>query len=67
MKKISNINLNELINKGYDNLNEEEKMLLSLKGAIQKYKTCKKEEKNFYEYFISATYEALKENYNYIW
>ena len=67
MKKISSIDLNKLINKGYDNLNEEEKMLLSLKGAIQKYKTCKEEEKKFYEYFISETYEQLKNIYNYIW
>ncbi len=67
MKKISNVNLNELLSKNFEELNNEEKMLLSLKGALKKYEACAEGEKKFYEYFITTTYETLKENYNYIW
>ena len=56
-------NLNNLLNKDYNELTEEEKMILSLKGAIDKIKNMSEdnEEYMFLEAFIIVTNEELKE------
>ena len=56
-------NLNNLLNKDYNELTEEEKMVLSLKGAIDKIKNMEKsnDEYMFLEAFIIVTIEELKE------
>lgn len=64
MKKLSNVNLNELLNKGYENLSEEELMILALKGAIQSYNSG--EDVGFWEAFITTTFDNLK-NLGWTW
>ena len=56
-------NLNNLLNKDYNKLTEEEKMVLSLKGAIDKIKNMSEDndEYMFLEAFIIVTIEELKE------
>ena len=56
-------NLNNLLNKDYDELTEEEKMVLSLKGAIDKIKNMSEDndEYMFLEAFIIVTIEELKQ------
>ena len=56
-------NLNNLLNKDYNELTEDEKMILSLKGAINKIKNMSKddEEYMFLEAFIIVTNEELKQ------
>ena len=56
-------NLNNLLNKDYNELTEEEKMILSLKGAINKIKNMSEddEEYMFLEAFIIVTNEELKQ------
>ena len=56
-------NLNNLLNKDYNELTEEEKMILSLKGAINKIKNMNEdnEEYMFLEAFIIVTNEELKQ------
>ena len=56
-------NLNNLLNKDYNELTEEEKMVLSLKGAIDKIKNMSEDndEYMFLEAFIIVTNEELKE------
>lgn len=56
-------NLNNLLNKDYNELTEEEKMILSLKGSINKIKNMSKddEEYMFLEAFIIVTNEELKQ------
>ena len=56
-------NLNNLLNKDYNELTEEEKMVLSLKGAIDKIKNMEEsdDEYMFLEAFIIVTNEELKE------
>ena len=56
-------NLNNLLNKDYNELTEEEKMVLSLKGAIDKIKNMSEDndEYMFLEAFIIVTIEELKE------
>ena len=55
-------NLNNLLNKDYNELTEEEKMVLSLKGAIDKIKNMSEDndEYMFLEAFIIVTNEELK-------
>ena len=56
-------NLNNLLNKDYNKLTEEEKMVLSLKRAIDKIKNMKEsnDEYMFLEAFIIVTNEELKQ------
>ena len=56
-------NLNNLSNKDYSELTEEEKMILSLKRSIDKIKNMSEddEEYMFLEAFIIVTNEELKE------
>ena len=56
-------NLNNLLNKDYSELTEEEKMILSLKRSIDKIKNMSEdnEEYIFLEAFIIVTNEELKE------
>ena len=56
-------NLNNLLNKDYNELTEEEKMVLSLKGAIDKIKNMSEDndEYMFLEAFIIITNEELKQ------
>ena len=56
-------NLNNLLNKDYNKLTEEEKMVLSLKGAIDKIKNMSEDDDEymFLEAFIIVTIEELKE------
>ena len=56
-------NLNNLLNKDYNELTEEEKMVLSLKGAIDNIKIMEEsnDEYMFLEAFIIVTNEELKE------
>ena len=56
-------NLNNLLNKDYNELTEEEKMVLSLKRAIDKIKNMEEsnDEYMFLEAFIIVTIEELKE------
>ena len=56
-------NLNNLLNKDYNELTEEEKMVLSLKGAIDKIKNMSEDndEYMFLEAFIIVTNEELKQ------
>ena len=56
-------NLNNLLNKDYNELTEEEKMVLSLKRAIDKIKNMSEsnDEYMFLEAFIIVTIEELKE------
>ena len=56
-------NLNNLLNKDYNELTEEERMILSLKGAIDKIKNMSEDndEYMFLEAFIIVTNEELKE------
>ena len=56
-------NLNNLLNKDYSELTEEEKMILSLKRSIDKIKNMSEddEEYMFLEAFIIVTNEELKE------
>ena len=56
-------NLNNLLNKDYNELTEEEKMILSLKGAIDKIKNMSEDndEYMFLEAFIIITNEELKQ------
>ena len=56
-------NLNNLLNKDYNELTEEEKMALSLKGAIDKIKNMSEDndEYMFLEAFIIVTNEELKQ------
>lgn len=56
-------NLNNLLNKDYNELTEEEKMVLSLKGAIDKIKNMSgdDDEYMFLEAFIIVTNEELKQ------
>ena len=50
------------LNKGFENLTEVEKMILSLKSALNKIrKSDNEEEKTFYEAFIVTTQMRLKE------
>ena len=50
------------LNKGFENLTEVEKMILSLKGALNKMKNSNNEqEKAFYGAFIAHTQMELKE------
>ena len=50
------------LNKGFENLTEVEKMILSLKGALNKMKNSNNEqEKAFYGTFIAHTQMELKE------
>ena len=50
------------LNKGFENLTEVEKMILSLKGALNKMKNSNNEqEKAFYGVFIATTQIKLKE------
>ena len=64
MKKLSNVNVNELLNKGYENLSEEELMILALKGAINSYNNG--EEVEFWEAFITTTFDNLS-NLGWTW
>ena len=56
-------NLNNLLNKDYNELTEEERMILSLKGAIDKIKNMSEDndEYMFLEAFIIVTNEELKQ------
>ena len=56
-------NLNNLLNKDYNKLTEEEKMVLSLKRAIDKIKNMEEsnDEYMFLEAFIIVTNEELKQ------
>ena len=56
-------NLNNLLNKDYSELTEEEKMILSLKRSIDKIKNMSKDdgEYMFLEAFIIVTNEELKQ------
>ena len=56
-------NLNNLLNKDYNELTEEEKMVLSLKHSIDKIKNMSEddEEYMFLEAFIIVTNEELKQ------
>ena len=56
-------NLNNILNKDYNELTEEEKMVLSLKGAIDKIKNMSEDndEYMFLEAFIIITNEELKQ------
>ena len=56
-------NLNNLLNKDYDELTEEEKMVISLKRAIDKIKNMEEsnDEYMFLEAFIIVTNEELKQ------
>ena len=56
-------NLNNLLNKDYNELTEEEKMVLSLKRAIDKIKNMEEsnDEYMFLEAFIIVTNEELKQ------
>ena len=56
-------NLNNLLNKDYNELTEEEKMVLSLKRAIDKIKNMSEDndEYMFLEAFIIVTIEELKQ------
>ena len=56
-------NLNKLLNKDYNELTEEEKMVLSLKGAIDKIKNMNEDDDEymFLEAFIIVTIEELKQ------
>ena len=56
-------NLNNLLNKDYNELTEEEKIVLSLKGAIDKIKNMSEDndEYMFLEAFIIITNEELKQ------
>ena len=50
------------LNKGFENLTEVEKKILSLKGALNEIrKSDNEEEKTFYEAFIVTTQMRLKE------
>ena len=50
------------LNKGFENLTEVEKMILTLKGALNKMKNSNNEqEKAFYGAFIAHTQIELKE------
>ena len=50
------------LNKGFENLTEVEKMILSLKGALSEIrKSDNEEEKTFYGAFIATTQIKLKE------
>ena len=50
------------LNKGFENLTEVEKMILRLKGALNKMKNSNNEqEKAFYGAFIAHTQIELKE------
>ena len=56
-------NLNNLLNKDYNELTEEEKMVLSLKRAIDKIKNMSEDDDEymFLEAFIIVTNEELKQ------
>ena len=56
-------NLINLLNKDYNELTEEERMILSLKGAIDKIKNMSEDndEYMFLEAFIIVTNEELKQ------
>ena len=56
-------NLNNLLNKDYNELTEEERMILSLKSAIDKIKNMSEDDDEymFQEAFIIVTNEELKE------
>ena len=56
-------NLNNLLNKDYNELTEEEKMVLSLKRAIDKIKNMSEDDDEymFQEAFIIVTNEELKQ------
>ena len=50
------------LNKGFENLTEVEKMILTLKGALNKMKNSNNEqEKAFYGAFIATTQRKLRE------
>ena len=50
------------LNKGFENLTEVEKLILTLKGALNKMKnTNDEQEKAFYGAFIAHTQMELKE------
>ena len=50
------------LNKGFENLTEVEKMILTLKGSLNKMKNSNNEqEKAFYGAFIAHTQMELKE------
>ena len=53
------------LNKGFENLTEVEKMILTLKGALNKMKKSNNEQaKAFYGAFIAHTQMELKEMQN---
>ena len=56
-------NLNNLLNKDYNKLTEEEKMVLSLKRAIDKIKNMSEDDDEYmlWEAFIIVTNEELKQ------
>ena len=56
-------NLNNLLNKDYNELTEEERMILSLKGAIDKIKNMSEDDDEYmlWEAFIIVTNEELKQ------
>lgn len=60
---IMDVNLNKIVtnSKSFEELTESEKMLLALKGALEKFKITKDEENAFYAAFIVKTIDNLKE------
>ena len=57
---IMDIDLNTIRNKNFEELTESEKMLLALKGAIEKFKITTGEENALYATFIAETWSKLK-------
>ena len=59
MKKLFDVNFNEILSKRFEELTEEEKMLLALKGALKKVKENK--EDPLMASFIVVIYNELKD------
>ena len=59
MKKLFDVNFDEILSKSFEELTEEEKMLLALKGALKKVKENK--EDPLMASFIVVIYNELKD------
>lgn len=59
MKKITKVNFNQILNKSFESLTEEDKMLLTLKGTIEKVKA--NPEDLYSAALMVATYKRLQD------
>lgn len=58
MKKFNEVNFNQILSRPFESLTEEDKMLLALKGAIEKVKI--NPEDTYSAALMVATYQKLQ-------